>query len=148
MKKLLLIGRSGCGKTSLTQALKGEQVHYQKTQGMVFEDFLIDSPGEYAENHDLGAALALYSYEADIVALLIAADDDYSLFPPNITCLVNREVIGIVTKIDKADPVRAERWLRLSGCKTVYYVNSLTREGTEQVLNHLKQQKNNKNTEK
>ena len=147
MKKLLLIGRSGCGKTTLTQALRGEQVHYQKTQGMVFEDFLIDSPGEYAENHDLGAALALYSYEADVVALLIAANDDYSLFPPNITCLVNREVIGIVTKIDKADPARAERWLRLSGCKTVYFVNSHTGEGTAEVLNHLKQHKNNKNTE-
>lgn len=148
MKKLLLIGRSGCGKTTLTQALRGEQVHYQKTQGMVFEDFLIDSPGEYAENHDLGAALALYSYEADVVALLIAANDDYSLFPPNITCLVNREVIGIVTKIDKADPSRAEQWLRLSGCKTVYFVNSHTGEGTAEVLNHLKQHKNNKNTEK
>ena len=60
-----VMGRSGCGKTSLTQALKGEQVHYQKTQGMVFEDFLIDSPGEYAENHDLGCALALYSYDDD-----------------------------------------------------------------------------------
>ncbi len=152
MKRLLLIGRSGCGKTSLTQALRGEQVHYQKTQSMVFDDFLIDSPGEYAENHDLGAALALYSYEADVVALLIAADDDYSLFPPCITCLVNREVIGIVTKIDKADPRRAERWLRLSGCKTVYFVNSVTREGTEAVLKHLEINKNQtkieQNTEK
>ena len=142
MKRLLLVGRSGCGKTSLTQALRGEQVHYQKTQSMVFDDFLIDSPGEYAENHDLGAALALYSYEADVVALLIAADDDYSLFPPCITCLVNREVIGIVTKIDKADPRRAERWLRLSGCKTVYFVNSVTREGTEAVFKHLETNKN------
>jgi ethanolamine utilization protein EutP len=118
----------------------------------VFDDFLIDSPGEYAENHDLGAALALYSYEADVVALLIAADDDYSLFPPCITCLVNREVIGIVTKIDKADPRRAERWLRLSGCKTVYFVNSVTREGTEAVLKHLEINKNQtkieQNTEK
>ncbi|MBQ6829767.1 MAG: ethanolamine utilization protein EutP [Clostridia bacterium] len=152
MKRLLLVGRSGCGKTSLTQALRGEQVHYQKTQSMVFDDFLIDSPGEYAENHDLGAALALYSYEADVVALLIAADDDYSLFPPCITCLVNREVIGIVTKIDKADPRRAERWLRLSGCKTVYFVNSVTREGTEAVLKHLENNKNQtkieQNTEK
>ena len=152
MKRLLLVGRSGCGKTSLTQALRGEQVHNQKTQSMVFDDFLIDSPGEYAENHDLGAALALYSYEADVVALLIAADDDYSLFPPCITCLVNREVIGIVTKIDKADPRRAERWLRLSGCKTVYFVNSVTREGTEAVFKHLENNKNQtkieQNTEK
>lgn len=143
MKKLLLIGRSGCGKTTLTQALRGEKVHYLKTQGMVFDDFLIDSPGEYIENHDLGSALALYSYEADVVALLIAADDDYSLFPPCITCLVNREVIGIVTKIDKASPHRAERWLRLSGCKKVFFVNSHTGEGVNEVLEHLKQHKTN-----
>ena len=142
MKRLLLIGRSGCGKTTLTQALRGEQIHYQKTQGMVFDDFLIDSPGEYAENHDLGAALALYSYEADVVALLIAADDDYSLFPPCVTCLVNREVIGIVTKIDKADPARAERWLRLSGCKTVYFVDSKTGKGTKSIIEHLKNNTN------
>ena len=143
MKKLLLIGRSGCGKTTLTQALRGEKVHYLKTQGMVFDDFLIDSPGEYVENHDLGCALALYSYEADVVALLIAADDDYSLFPPCITCLVNREVIGIVTKIDKAPPQRAERWLRLSGCKKVFFVNSHTGEGVNEVLEHLNQHKTN-----
>ena len=141
MRKLLLIGRSGAGKTSLKQALRGDTVHYQKTQGMVFEDFLIDSPGEYAENHDLGAALCLYSYEADVVALLIAADDDYSLFPPCITCMVNREVIGIVTKIDKADPRRAERWLRLSGCQRVFAVNSLTGEGVPAVLEHLQNNK-------
>ena len=137
LKKLLLIGRSGAGKTTLAQALRGEKIHYQKTQGMVFDDFIIDSPGEYAENHDLGAALALYSYEADVVALVIAADDDYSLFPPCITCLVNREVIGIVTKTDKAKPERAEGWLRLSGCKKVFFVNSLTGEGAFEVLDHL-----------
>lgn len=152
MRRLLLIGRSGCGKTSLTQALRGERVHYQKTQSMVFDDFLIDSPGEYAENHDLGAALALYSYEADVVGLLIAANDDYSLFPPCITCLVNREVIGIVTKIDKADPRRAERWLRLSGCKDVFFVNSLTGEGIPSILQHLenniKPKQSQQNTEK
>ena len=148
MKRLLLIGRSGCGKTTLTQALRGEKTHYKKTQGMVFEDFVIDSPGEYIENHDLGAALALYAYEADVVALLIAADDDYSLFPPCITCLVNREVIGIVTKVDRAEPARAEAWLRLSGCKTVFCVNSLGGEGVEAVLEHINQHKNKQKADK
>ena len=115
---------------------------------MVLNGFLIDSPGEYAENHDLGCALALYSYEADVVALLIAADDDYSLFPPCITCLVNREVIGIVTKIDKADPKRAERWLRISGCKKVFFVNSKSGEGVSDIIEHLKPQNSKEKTEK
>lgn len=138
MKKLILIGRSGVGKTTLTQALKGEKTHYHKTQYIDYGDFLIDTPGEYAENHDLGAALCLYAYEADIVALLIAADEQYSLFPPNITCMVNREVIGIVTKCDKADPKQAEEWLRLSGCEMVFWVDSKTGTGINKVLDYLK----------
>ena len=136
-KKLILIGRSGAGKTTLTQALRGETITYAKTQSVAYDNFLIDSPGEYMENHELGAALCLYAYEADVVGLLIAADEDFSLFPPCITCLVNREVVGIVTKIDKADPARAENWLRLSGCETVFHINSHTGEGIPALLKHL-----------
>lgn len=141
-KRLLLIGRSGCGKTTLTQALKGEQIEHKKTQSIDYGELIIDSPGEYAENHNLGAALALYSYEADIVALLIAADEEYSLFPPCITCLVNREVIGIVTKADKCDPHRAENWLRISGCQTVFFVDSISKNGLNDLLEYLKPTKN------
>ena len=89
----------------------------------------------------LGAALAIYSYEADVVAMLIAADDDYSLFPPNCAQMINRDVIGIVTKIDKAPPERAENWLRLSGCQTVFHINSHTGEGVETLKTYLRKQK-------
>ncbi len=144
MKRLLLIGRSGAGKTTLSQAIRGERVSYRKTQYISYGDVLIDTPGEYLENHDLGCALALYAYEADVVGLLLAADDDYSLYPPCITCLVNREVIGIVTKIDKADPRRAENWLRLSGCRDIFFVNSRTGEGVDSLLSHLENHKTQK----
>lgn len=140
MKKTLLVGRHGVGKTTLKQALRGEEIRYVKTQYIDYGDWLIDSPGEYAEVHGLGAALAIYAYEADIVALLISADDDYSLFPPNITCMVNREVIGIVTKIDKAPTDRAERWLRLSGCERIFPVNSRTKEGVQDLKTYLQKQ--------
>ena len=144
MKKTLLVGRHGVGKTTLKQALRGEEIRYIKTQYMDHGDWLIDSPGEYAEVHGLGAALAIYAYEADIVALLISADDDYSLFPPNITCMVNREVIGIITKIDKASPDRATRWLKLSGCERIFHVNSHTGEGVNELKAYLKKDAKNK----
>ena len=139
MKTLILMGRSGSGKTTLTQALRGEKVTYHKTQYINRYDVIIDTPGEYAETKHLGRALALYSYEADVVGLLLAADEPFSLFPPNITCMVNREVIGIVTQIHEpgADPSRAERWLRLSGCKDIFFVDSVTGEGVAEILTHL-----------
>ena len=138
MRKLILIGRSGAGKTTLTQALRGLKVAYQKTQSISYGDWLIDTPGEYAENASLGAALCLYSYEADVVGLLLAADEPYSLYPPNITCMVNREVVGIVTQREGYSPERAERWLRLSGCEKVFIIDSLTGKGIPELIEFLK----------
>ena len=153
MKKIILIGRSGAGKTTLTQALKGEEIKYHKTQYVNYFECIIDTPGEYAQTHELGYALALYSYEADVVGLLLSATEPYSLYPPNITCMVNREVVGIVTQINepKADPERAATWLRLSGCKKIFYVDSTVGTGVPDILSYLREEEteeistNNKN---
>ena len=140
MKKIIFMGRSGSGKTSLMQALRGEKVHYHKTQYIDYTQAIIDTPGEYIENHELGAALALYAYEADVVGLLLAATEPYSLFPPNITCLVNREVVGVITKIDKPDAnvERARHWLELTGCKKIFPLSSKTGEGIDALTDFLK----------
>ena len=66
MKKIFLMGRSEAGKTSLTQALKGEELHYIKTQYTNSNDDTIDSPGEYAESKRFSVGLACFSFEADV----------------------------------------------------------------------------------
>ena len=53
MKKIILIGRSECGKTTLTQALKGEKIHYHKTQYVNRFDVIIDTPGEYIQTWEM-----------------------------------------------------------------------------------------------
>ncbi|EER2981097.1 propanediol utilization protein [Escherichia coli] len=45
MQRMMLIGPSQCGKTSLTQCLRGENIHYQKTQAIVWSPTTIDTPG-------------------------------------------------------------------------------------------------------
>ncbi len=141
MKKIILMGRTECGKTTLTQALQGRSISYHKTQYVNHFDVIIDTPGEYAETKVLARALALYTYEADVVGLLISAIEDYSLYPPCVTPCVNREVIGIVTQIDRdgANASRAEAWLRLAGCETVYKVSAYTGEGIWQIYEHLRE---------
>lgn len=141
MKKIILMGRSECGKTTLTQALKGREITYHKTQYINNFDVIIYTPGEYLQTHTLGHALALYTYEAHVVGLLLSATEPYSLYPPNITCMCNRDVIGIVTKIHdpKADPERSARWLRLAGCKQIFYVDSKEGEGIPEILEYLRE---------
>lgn len=142
MRKIIFIGRSEAGKTTLTQALKGETITYHKTQYVNNYDVIIDTPGEYAETKTLGGALAVYSYEADVVGLLISSIEPFSLYPPCVCSICNREVIGIVTKIDhpQGNPKQAAEWLRLAGCETIFFVSSYTGEGIPQLLEHLKEQ--------
>ena len=139
MRKIILIGRSESGKTTLTPALHGEKIKYDKTQYITHDDLVIDTPGEYIQTKTLGGALALYSYESDIVGLLLSATEPFSLYSPNITGQATREVIGIVTQIDRknANPDQAERWLRLCGCKKVFRVSSVTGEGIPELLEYL-----------
>ncbi len=139
MKRLLLVGRSEAGKTTLTQAALGKEIEYHKTQYINFKDFIIDTPGEYAENHILGRALALYSYEADVVGLLLSATEPYSLYPPCCAAMANREVIGIITQIDKenARVDLARLWLENAGCEKIFEISSITGEGVKELVDYL-----------
>ena len=141
MKKMILIGRSECGKTTLRQALKGGTIKYHKTQYINHFDVVIDTPGEYAETKGLGRALALYSFETDVIALLLNSAEPYSLYPPNIAPVVNRPVIGIVTQCDRPDGnvERAHNWLALAGCNPIFHVSSYTGEGIWELLSYLKE---------
>ena len=137
-RKIILMGRSRVGKTTLLQAMHNEVIEYKKTQEIIVHDDAIDTPGEYLENASLASAIALYSYEADVIGILMAADEPYSLYPPNCTGHVNREVIGIITKSHSdCGTERAHRWLTLTGCKTIFEVDSVTGEGVENIIKYL-----------
>ena len=142
----MLFGRVGAGKTTLTQALRGEEIKYFKTQYVNYLDTVIDTPGEYTERRETSGALALYAYEADVVGLVLSANEPYSIFAPCLTSMVNREAIGIITGIDKPDGnvERVERWLRLAGCKKIFPVCSITGEGLQELVEFLKDESGKK----
>mgnify|MGYP004628266083 FL=1 len=139
MKKLFLMGRSEAGKTSLTQALKGEELHYHKTQYTNTEDDTIDSPGEYAESKRFSVGLACFSFEADVVAIVQAADEPFNLFSDCSRCFIQRPFIGIITKIDspKANIPMVRQWLVNAGCERIFMVNNRTREGIDELMEYL-----------
>ena len=133
MKKLFLMGRSEAGKTSLTQALKGEELHYIKTQYTNTDDDMIDSPGEYAESKCFSVGLACFSFEADVVAIVQAADEPFNLFGENSRCFIQRPL----TDSPYANIPMVRQWLLNAGCERIFMVNNVTREGIDELLEYL-----------
>lgn len=140
MKKLFLMGRSEAGKTSLTQALKGEELHYVKTQYTNTNDDTIDSPGEYAESKRFSVGLACFSFEADVVAIVQSADEPFNLFSASSHCFIQRPFIGIITKIDSpyANIPMIRLWMENCGCERIFMVNNVTREGIDELMEYLR----------
>lgn len=120
--KMMLIGRTGCGKTTLAQKINGEDVTYQKTQMVSYDEDIIDTPGEYIESKFF-RALTVIASEADIIAFVQSALDEETFFPPNFSSMfTDKKVIGIVTKTDlKSDCSIAENFLECAGAKEIYY---------------------------
>lgn len=135
------MGRSEAGKTSLTQALKGEELHYVKTQYTNTSEDTIDSPGEYAESKRFSVGLACFSFEADVVAIVQSADEPFNLFGDSLHAFILRPLIGVITKTDSpyANIPMIRQWLLNAGCERIFLVNNVTREGISELIEYLEE---------
>lgn len=139
--RVLLIGRSGCGKTSLIMRLQGREPQARKTQAAEYYKDFIDVPGEYLEVRSYYRALIMLATEARAIALLQAADDPQSLFPGGLARIFDKPVAGVVTKTDRAadDSGKAEDILREAGAKTIFMTSAATGDGVPELLAYLEQ---------
>ena len=140
MKKTMLIGRTGCGKTTLTQKLMDAEVKYKKTQAVTYKSKIIDTPGEYVENKMYYKSLLVLSSDAKIIILVQSAVDGATLFPPKFsTMFPKKEVIGIITKVDlaEADIERSKRFLVDAGATEVFTIGLNDEEGLEVIKKRL-----------
>ncbi|MEG1255508.1 EutP/PduV family microcompartment system protein [Clostridium sp.] len=141
MKMLMLIGKTGCGKTTLTQALNEEDIHYKKTQTVEIIDGIIDTPGEYIENRAYYKALIVTSVDSDIIAMVQDCTEEDSIFPPSFASIFAKPVIGIITKTDLCcdeDKLKAAEEVLLSaGVERIFKVSALDKVGTENLKDYL-----------
>lgn len=85
MKKILLIGKTGCGKTTLMQRINGRRNQIQKKpRDDKRGGRRVRHSGEYLENKSMYTeTLIVSSYECDVIGLLLAKNDTESMFPPS-----------------------------------------------------------------
>ncbi len=133
MKRIIFIGSSRSGKTTLSNALLGESLKYKKTQAVeVLGNAILDTPGEYLERSQMRGFLSVIATEAEIIGMVVSASEERSMFPPYFAGQFAKPVIGVITKIDLADEKKleiAEARLKLAGAQKIFKVSSFTAEG-------------------
>ena len=138
--KVIFMGRTGSGKTTLCQKLNDLEIKYKKTQAVELYDNAIDTPGEYMENRHFYRALIMTAVDAKLIAILAdpTANDNY--IPPAFAGTFAKEIIGIVTKISLAeskDIERADRELREAGAQKIFLVDTVEEEGIWELFHYI-----------
>lgn len=141
--RVIFIGASRAGKTTLCQALRHEELRYHKTQTIsVVGGFIIDTPGEYLERGRMRGALSVAAADAQLVVFLLAAKAAQSFFSPGLASMFNKPCVGVITKADiasAADIEKARVELERAGAERVFVTSSRTGEGIQAFADYLAQ---------
>ena len=141
MRDTIVMGMSGCGKTTLIQALMGEELRYSKTQTVTRHLHFIDTPGEYIERRYLYRALIMTAVDAEVIGL-VQDIGRQSWIPPAFATTFTKPVFGIVTKIDLArnpdEIAQARAALERAGADPVFEVSSVAQQGLAELWAFLK----------
>ena len=131
-RRIILIGRSTAGKTTLCQRINHEELQYHKTQTVqIVNQSMIDTPGE---------ALMVTAADADTIVLVQDATEKGSMFPPAYSSMFAKPCVGVVTKSDLASEheiSNARQYLKAAGAGEIFVVSSVTGEGVEALVRHL-----------
>lgn len=142
MKKIIFMGKSKSGKTTLCQKLHELAVSYRKTQAIEQYTNAIDTPGEYLENRHYYAALIVTAADAKVIGVVADPLEKETYIPPAFAMTFSRPVIGIITKIALAGPTqisRAETALKNGGITKIFKLDSIEGIGLEPLFSYLEE---------
>jgi len=140
IRRFILLGAVGSGKTSLLRALEDGDEPVRKTQMIDYAGWGIDTPGEYAEMGVYRERLLAAAADAKQVVVVQDATRARSCFPPHYLLMFPQQVLGAVTKMDlpDANAERATRLLRESGVRgDVFQVSAFLRSGIDALKRRL-----------
>lgn len=140
-KRIILIGRSTAGKTTLCQYINHDDLEYHKTQTVqVVNEDLIDTPGEYLESKRFRGALNVLAADADVIVLVQDATEEGTMFWPAYSTMFAKPCIGVVTKSDLATEKQidhAKKYLKMAGARETFVTSSIAGTGFEDFLSYL-----------
>ena len=140
MKKIIVVGAVGCGKTTLLQRLHGLKTDYKKTQALEIINETIDTPGEYLEHRRFLRNLINTAVNVDQVVFVLDASSDRFMYSPGQATAFMLPVMGVITKTDIATEKQiadARELLAMTGADPIFAVSSIEGTGIDELLAYL-----------
>lgn len=140
MKKVIFIGKTGSGKTTLCQKLDELDIKYKKTQSVEKYKNSIDTPGEFLENRRLYSAITVTAADADIIALIYDPTAPENFIAPALSSMFAKDVIGIISKINLATPSQIQKGidtLKSASVSKIFQVDTLDDVGILELKDYL-----------
>lgn len=136
-RKIMVIGPTGSGKSSLVKAINRSDKPLRKTQDMIFGKYTIDVPGAYLEipwmyKHIISAA----QNNASHVLILVDQSNPKEIYPHGFGKVFNCPVTGVIIKSDLHPENRetCERQLTAIGVTEPYFSVSIHEEESIETL--------------
>lgn len=99
-KRIMVIGPTACGKTTLVNVLNEEDKPIRKTQNLIYGKNTIDVPGAYIENTWMYKYLISAMQDASHVLILVDQSKPAEVYSPGFAKVFRCPVIGVITKAD------------------------------------------------
>lgn len=101
-KRVMIVGASQSGKSTLANILNEATRPLKKTQDVIYGKNTIDTPGSYIENAYMYKYLIATAQTASHVLMLVDQSRPIEVYPPGFAKTFTCPVVGVVTKTDLA----------------------------------------------
>lgn len=99
-KRVMVIGATKCGKTTLVNMLNDYEGPLRKTQDIIYGKNTIDVPGSYIECPWMYKHLIATAQDASHVLILVDQSRCANVYSPGFAKAFRCPVIGVITKSD------------------------------------------------
>lgn len=140
--KVILIGAVGSGKSTLLAGLTGSERKVVKTQAMVYDSLIIDTPGEYLENPRMYKYIIAASQDVKYVMFIQDSTRRRCIYPPGFAQSFKGQTFGVITKVDSenSDVELNKKFLQdLVNIKgPIFEISAKTGYGINELKNYIK----------
>jgi len=125
-KRIMVIGPSKSGKTTIVNALNDYDGPLRRTPDLIYGKNTIDVPGAYIENAWMYKHVIALSQDASHVLILVDQSNCTEIYSPGFAKSFRCPVIGVITKCDliPGNEEKCLRQLKIVGVSEPYFHTS------------------------